>query len=163
MRVCLQQISKQNIFCPSPGRENGHDFRAGHGRPHCPRPAGPLSRSSAPRDNGPRGPGSWGALHRDHGPGWPGHQDLMGRTTRGESPARREPGSLRNKAGLSTSHIHTATSPVSQEGQALAGYPHGAQAPGAPRAPLKPGGGGYPLPLSTVFPQGKTGVRALPS
>ena len=75
---------------------------SGAPHPHCPGPAGPLSRSSAPRDNGP-----------------PGHQDLMGRTTRVESPARREPGSLRNKAGLSTSLICTATSPVSQEGQVL--------------------------------------------
>ena len=86
---------------------------------HCPRPAGPLSRAAGPTGQRPPfKPGSWGALHRDRGPGWPGHQDLMGRTTRVESPARREPGSLRNKAGLSTSLIRTATSPVSQEGQA---------------------------------------------
>ena len=76
-----------------------------------------------------------------------------------ESPGSREPGSFRNKAGLSTLFICTATSPVSQESQALAGYPHGAQAPGAPGAPLKPGG--VPPPLSTDFPQEKTGVRAL--
>ena len=89
----------------------------GH-RSHCPvrRPHGTT---------GPRAPGSWGALHRDHGPGWPGHRNLMGRTTRVESPGSREPGSFRNKAGLSTSLICTATSPVSQEGQALAGYSHG--------------------------------------
>ena len=33
------------------------------GYPHCPGPPEPLSRSSAPRDNGPAGQGQWDAPH----------------------------------------------------------------------------------------------------